>query len=55
MWHQYDVMECTNRKGKCIAKIIISAIITGIAIWLLYKAFGVSDNNLGEYIVNRRV
>jgi hypothetical protein len=52
-WHVCDIYdESTTKKDKlkCIMRFILSALITGVLLFYLYKVFGVSDDNLMMYI-----
>ncbi len=58
IWREWDIIDDTNDrdvKVKCFIRLAIASVITFIAIYTLYKAFGITESNLSDYIINRRV
>jgi ABC-type spermidine/putrescine transport system permease subunit II len=46
----------TNKfKVRCYARIVISGVVSGAALLILYKAYGVTDENLIYYLAYGRI
>lgn len=57
IWRTCDVYDdciTIKDKHKCILRYVLSALITGVLLFMLYKVFGVTDDNLIYYLVTGR-